>query len=60
MKIGDLVVATGFVFHDHGIGIIIGTQFGNSLSSAGDVNGDGFDDIIVGSMYFEGTSPTRS
>ena len=29
MKVGDLVIATDFVFHDYGIGIIIGTQFGS-------------------------------
>jgi len=26
-----------------------GDQFGNSVSTAGDVNGDGFDDVIIGS-----------
>ncbi|MFK5956433.1 MAG: FG-GAP-like repeat-containing protein [Planctomycetota bacterium] len=29
-------------------GQALGNRFGNSVSSAGDVNGDGFDDVIVG------------
>ncbi len=32
-------------------GIDVGDQSGRSVSSAGDVNGDGFDDLIIGTIY---------
>ena len=32
----------------------IGARFGEALASAGDVNGDGFSDIIIGSPWYNG------
>jgi FG-GAP repeat/FG-GAP-like repeat len=34
-----------------------GSRFGEAVASAGDVNGDGFDDVIVGSPGFIGYDP---
>ena len=38
-------------------GIDRGDGSGQSVSSAGDVNGDGFDDVIIGCLLYTSPSP---
>ena len=45
----------GFVIH----GQDAGDEFGFSVSSAGDVNGDGFDDLIIGAFRSDGAGNTH-
>jgi Ca2+-binding RTX toxin-like protein len=47
IDLGSLTAAQGFIIR----GDAAGDRAGNSVSSAGDVNGDGFDDLIVGARH---------
>lgn len=47
----DLVLTPEYVWYDEGNGD--GVRFGHSVSSAGDVNGDGYTDAIVGSPNYK-------
>ena len=40
----------GFVIY----GADVGDEFGHSVSSAGDIDGDGFDDLIIGAPHADG------
>jgi hypothetical protein len=35
------------------------SEFGNAVACAGDINGDGYDDVIVGSYKFNGSANTQ-
>ncbi|MDH6268130.1 hypothetical protein M2360_003535 [Rhizobium sp. SG_E_25_P2] len=47
VAISDLTASQGFIIQADAAGDFAGA----SVSSAGDVNGDGFDDLIVGTLY---------
>ena len=46
-NLSDLNGSNGFVIN----GIAADDRSGYSVSSAGDVNGDGFDDLIIGAIW---------
>ena len=54
IDLADLDLTTGYVIE----GIDIFDFSGDSVSSAGDVNGDGFDDLIIGAYNADGNSDT--
>ena len=47
LDLSALTPQTGFVIE----GDVSGDELGRGVSSAGDINGDGFDDLIVGARY---------
>jgi hypothetical protein len=47
ITLSDLAAPTGFVI----VGDAAGDRAGSSVSSAGDVNGDGYDDLIIGAPF---------
>ena len=47
IELSDLDGKNGFVLN----GVSSGDQSGYSVSAAGDVNGDGFADVLVGAVY---------
>ncbi len=49
-----LAPSEGFVIN----GDATGDQFGNSIAAAGDINGDGYDDLIVGAVYADRFVPS--
>ena len=50
LNLGDLNGSNGFAIN----GIGANDRSGSSVSSAGDVNGDGFDDLIIGAAFADG------
>ena len=57
VDLADIAAGTGgFAIH----GQDAGDQSGNSVASAGDINGDGFDDLIIGAAFGDGANNGKS
>ena len=56
LDLSDLDGTNGFIFN----GIDAGDNSGRSVSSAGDVNGDGYDDLIIGARYADPNGDSRA
>ena len=56
LDLGALDGTNGFIL----TGIDAGDQSGNSVSSAGDVNGDGYDDLIIGAYWADPNGDSRA
>ncbi|MBD3303229.1 MAG: hypothetical protein GF346_12360, partial [Candidatus Eisenbacteria bacterium] len=65
---GETDAGKTFVFHGSGAGLPVehdwsaegsqgGERFGSSVASAGDVDGDGYDDVVVGAPEYDGPDP---
>ncbi len=55
IDLGDLDGTNGFAIY----GIDPGDSIGRALSNAGDLNGDGFDDIVIASRFADGPENNR-
>ncbi len=57
IDLGDVARGTGgFVMY----GLDAGDQSGYSVAGAGDINGDGFDDLIIGAHYGDGVGDLKN
>ena len=56
LELGSLDGANGFVIN----GAAEGDQSGTAVGAAGDLNGDGFDDLIVGARYADSNGATEA